>query len=790
MIFKSPHSDVDIPEIPLHQLVLKNCSRLGDKAAFIDAPTGRTVTYKQMAIYVDRMAAYLASTGFAKHDVLALYSPNVPEYPAVFLGTSAAGGTITTVNPLSSAEDLAHQLKATGAKKIVTIPPFMEKAAEAAKNAPTVNEIIVIGEAPGAISLCKVLQTDAKSPVIEFDVHQDVVALPFSSGTTGLPKGVMLTHYNLVANILQSMAIKTSDEVDVICSVLPFFHIYGMTVLVSTTMVVGATTVTLPQFDAEVYLKAMQDYKATETYVAPPLVLMLAKHPLVDKFDLKTLQLVYSGAAPLDAALAKACEDRLNCVVTQGYGMTEASPGTHSGYRNAEKNKAGSVGQLMPNTVCRIVDVDTKKDLESMQDGELFIKGPQIMKGYLNSLEQTRQMLDEDGWLHTGDIGRFDEDGFCYVVDRVKELIKYKGFQVAPAELEGLLLSHPAISDVAVVPVPDAEAGEIPMAFVVKKSEIAANELMDFVASKVTSYKRIRAIEFVETIPKSASGKILKRVLVDNLRLNQSLKSVGIERIEDRITIERRGKIMLIGLDRPHKLNAFDPAMFIGLAKALTAVDEDKEINCSVLFAHGDSFTAGIDIAASMSMFATGEAFLPEGCVDPWGVTGGRDRVKPLVMAVHGRCYTLAIELALATDCVIAADDTKFCQLEVSRGIMPFGGATLRLPLYAGWSNAMRYLLTGDEFDAHEAYRLNIVQEVVPLGKQLERAIAIAERIAAQAPLAVQATIASARQLERDGFSAAAKNMGPTVRKLLKSQDCAEGVRSFLEKRAPKFEGK
>jgi acyl-CoA synthetase (AMP-forming)/AMP-acid ligase II/enoyl-CoA hydratase/carnithine racemase len=790
MILKSPHPDVNIAEIPLHQLVLQNCARLGDKAAFIDAPSGRVVTYKQMAIYVDRVAAYLASTGFSKGDVLALYSPNLPEYPAVFLGTSAAGGTVTTVSPLSSAEDLAHQLKTTAAKKIVTIPQFMAKAQEAAKNAPTVDEIIVIGDAPGATSLSKILQSDAKTPSIEFDVRQDVVALPFSSGTTGLPKGVMLTHYNLVANILQSVVIKTSDENDIICSVLPFFHIYGMTVLVNTTMVVGATTVTLPQFDAEMYLKAMQDYKATETYVAPPLVLMLAKHPLVDKFDLSALKLVYSGAAPLDAALAKACEDRLDCVVTQGYGMTEASPGTHSGYRIPDKNKAGSVGQLLSNTLCRIVDVETKKDLDSMQDGEILLKGPQVMKGYLNSLEQTRQMLDEDGWLHTGDIGRYDDDGFFYVVDRVKELIKYKGFQVAPAELEGLLFSHPAVLDAAVVPSPDAEAGEIPIAFIVKKSPVTANELMDFVASKVTSYKRIRAVEFVDSIPKSASGKILRRVLVENLRTNHALKVKGLERIEDRITIERRGKIMLIGLDRPHKLNAFDPAMFAGLAKALTAADDDNEINCSVLFAHGDSFTAGIDLAASMPMFAAGDAFLPEGCVDPWGVTGGRDRLKPLVMAVHGRCYTLAIELALATDCVIAADDAKFSQLEVSRGIMPFGGATLRLPKYAGWGNAMRYLLTGDEFDAQEAYRLNIVQEVVPPGQQLERAIVIAERIAAQAPLAVQATIASARLAEREGFTIAAESMGPTVRKLIKSQDCAEGVRSFLEKRAPKFEGK
>jgi enoyl-CoA hydratase/carnithine racemase len=262
-----------------------------------------------------------------------------------------------------------------------------------------------------------------------------------------------------------------------------------------------------------------------------------------------------------------------------------------------------------------------------------------------------------------------------------------------------------------------------------------------------------------------------------------------VTRIEDRVTIERRGHVLLVGLDRPNKLNAFDPEMFRGLAKALTDVDDDPALRCTVLFAHGQAFTAGLDLSTAMPMFAQGQAFLPEGYVDPWGVTGGRERRKPLVMAVHGRCWTLGIELALAADIVVAAADARFSQMEVSRGIMAFGGATMRLPQVAGWGNAMRYLLTGDEFNAEVAFRLGIVQEVVPAEQALTKAVEIAERIAAQSPLGVQATLASARQAERDGFEQTAKALGPTIRGLMATNDCKEGVRSFLEKRAATFSG-
>ncbi|HEY9759375.1 MAG TPA: crotonase/enoyl-CoA hydratase family protein [Oculatellaceae cyanobacterium] len=788
MDFKSPHPPVEIPEISLSELILESCDKQGDKPAFICGLTGRTVTYKQMGDGIRSMAGALAKMGFGKGDVCAMYSPNLPEYAIAFNAIVHAGGAVTTMNPLSSSEDVAHQLKDTESKFLITCSPLLDKAKAAIKGT-SVKEIFVFDKSEGHTSVADLIASLEKDPKVKIDVHETTAALPYSSGTTGLPKGVMLTHSNLVSNIKQFLWLKNASESDVIMSVLPFFHIYGMTVIVNGMMVVGATAVTLPQFEVETYLKTLQDYKVTQTYVAPPLVLMLTKHPLVDKYDLSHLKLVYSGAAPLNADLSEACAQRLKCTVTQGYGLTEASPGICTGFTDASKNKAGTVGQLLPNTTVRIVDVSTQAPLEFGKEGELWIKGPQVMKGYFHNEAETAKMLDKDGWLHTGDVATIDEDGFVRVLERVKELIKYKGFQVAPAELEGLLLTHPAIADAAVIPSPDAEAGEVPMAFVVKRSAISDTEIMDFIAERVTSYKRIRAVEFVDAIPKSAAGKILRRELIERQRNKRAEQAAKVKRLEDRITLEKRGAVLLIGLDRPNKLNVFDIDMFKGLCLALTEMDDDDSVRCGVLFAHGPAFTAGLDLATALPVFARGEGFLPEGLVDPWGVTEGRVRRKPLVMAVHGRCWTLGIELALAADVVLAADNSRFCQMEVTRGIIPFGGATMRLPQSAGWGNAMRYLLTGDEFAAEEAQKMGIVQEIHPADSVLTAAVELANRIASQAPLAVQATLASARLAQSEGFEVAAKALRPAVNVLMNTNDCKEGVRSFMEKRPPSFAG-
>jgi acyl-CoA synthetase (AMP-forming)/AMP-acid ligase II len=325
----------------------------------------------------------------------------------------------------------------------------------------------------------------------------------------------MLTHRNLVANLVQGEAALGVEQGEVAVAVLPFFHIYGMQVLMNAVLYAGATSVTMPRFDLEEFLRIIQDHSVTKAYLVPPIVLALAKHPLVDNYDLSSLKSVFSGAAPLSAELALAASERVGCEVVQGYGLTETSPVTHATPKG--EFKPGSIGLALPNTECRVVDPVSGEDLGVDEDGEIWIRGPQVMKGYLNEPEATAAAIDEDGWLRTGDIGHFDSEGHWYIVDRLKELIKYKGFQVAPAELEGLLLTHPAVADAAVIPVADEEAGEVPKGFVVLKADSQATpqELMDFVAEHVAHYKKIRVLEIIDEIPKSASGKILRRVLKD-----------------------------------------------------------------------------------------------------------------------------------------------------------------------------------------------------------------------------------------------------------------------------------
>ncbi|MCL4295206.1 MAG: AMP-binding protein [Anaerolineae bacterium] len=517
MIFKSIYPGVIIPEVSLPEFVLHRAQELGDKPALIDGPSGRTLTYGQLAGAVSKAAAGLAARGFKKGEVFAIYSPNLPEYAVAFLAVAALGGINTTINPLYTAGELANQLNDCQAKFLLTIPPFMDKALEAAKEA-NIQEIFVFGEAEGATPFAALLQSGGQTPQVEIDPRRDLIVLPYSSGTTGLPKGVMLTHYNLVANICQFKDIETYGEADTLIGVLPFFHIYGMTVIMGAALHKGATVVTIPRFDLEQFLQIMQNYNVTWAYLVPPIVLALAKHPLVDKYDLSRLKSILSGAAPLGKDVTQACAARLNCLVRQGYGLTETSPVTHFTPPDLGRIKDGSIGPLVAATECQIVDYNTDAELGPNQEGELWIRGPQVMQGYLNHPQATQAAINPEGWFRTGDIGYADEDGYFYIVDRLKELIKYKGLQVAPAELEAVLLTHPAVADAAVIPSPDEEAGEVPKAFVVLRSEATPEELMAFAAEKVAPHKKIRLLEVIEQIPKSASGKILRRVLVERER--------------------------------------------------------------------------------------------------------------------------------------------------------------------------------------------------------------------------------------------------------------------------------
>jgi acyl-CoA synthetase (AMP-forming)/AMP-acid ligase II len=521
MIFRGPFPQVTIPEIPVTTFVLQNAKARGDKAALIGGPSGRTIKYSELADQISRVAASLWKRGFKKGEVFGILSPNLPEYAIVFHAVASLGGIVSPVNPLYTEQEIAHQLKDAGARFLVTVPYFLPKATAAAREA-DIEELFVFdaceGEVNGATPFSSLFDSDGDFPEASIDPREDLVALPYSSGTTGLAKGVMLTHYNLVANMCQMEGLDYFTENDTLICVLPLFHIYGLVVVLNMGLSQGSTIVTVPRFELEPFLQLVQDHGVTLAHLVPPIVIALSKNPVVADYDLSKLKTIFCGAAPLDEHLTRACMTRLDCDVRQGYGMTETSPVTHSSPADPEQVKFGSVGVPAPNTECKIVDLETGEVLTHNKEGEVCVRGPQIMKGYLNRPEATAATVDAEGWLHTGDIGYADSDGHFFIVDRAKELIKYKGFQVPPAELEALLLTHAAVADAAVIPCQDDEAGEIPKGFVVLKGDATAEELMDFVAERVAPHKKIRLLEFIDKIPKSPSGKILRRVLVQQER--------------------------------------------------------------------------------------------------------------------------------------------------------------------------------------------------------------------------------------------------------------------------------
>jgi acyl-CoA synthetase (AMP-forming)/AMP-acid ligase II len=513
IIHRSPLPDVRIPDVPVTEFALQEAARVPDRPAIVDGPTGRTYTYGQLAGAIAAFAGGLRARGLGPGDTIALMSPNIPEFAIVFHGAAVAGVAVSTINPTYTAEEVAFQLRDSNSTLLVTIAMFAETATQAAREA-GVQEVFIIGEPPEGLPAFTTLM-GAPIGQVEVDTGEQVVVLPYSSGTTGFPKGVMLTHRNLVSNLVQVEDALDVEDGEVVLAVLPFFHIYGMQVLMNFFLSRGATIVTVPRFDLEQVLGIIQEHRITRLFAVPPIILALAKHPLVDQYDLSSLKQVFSGAAPLGPELAQEAATRIDCEVVQGFGMTELSPVSH--VTRIGGFKPGTCGVTVPNTECRIVGVEDGTDQPVDGVGELWVRGPQVMKGYLNNPEATAMTIDADGWLHSGDVGFIDADGHLTIVDRVKELIKYKGFQVAPAELEALLLTHPAVADAAVIGVPDEEAGEHPRAFVVLKpgQQVTGEEITEFTAQHVATYKVVHDVVFTDTIPKSPSGKILRRMLRD-----------------------------------------------------------------------------------------------------------------------------------------------------------------------------------------------------------------------------------------------------------------------------------
>ncbi|MFM9136167.1 MAG: 4-coumarate--CoA ligase family protein [bacterium] len=514
IIYRSPLPDVEIPAVPVTEFILRRAGEVPDRPALVDGPSGRTYTYGVLAEMILRVAGGLAARGLGPGDTIALMAPNIPEYAVAFHGAAVAGVAVSTINPTYTVDEVRFQLEDSGACMLITIGLFVDTAKEAAEGT-GVREIVVIGEAPeGTIPVTDLIGEPLDQ--VDVDLEEHVVVLPYSSGTTGFPKGVMLTHRNLVANLVQIESGLAVEDDEVALAVLPFFHIYGMQVLMNGLLAQGITIVTVPRFDLEQVLGLIQEKQVTRFFAVPPIILALAKHPMVDQYDLSSLRQVFSGAAPLSAELALEAGNRIDCEVVQGYGMTEMSPVSH--LTPPGQFKPGTSGVTVPNAECRIVDPVTGEDQPVGGEGELWVRGPMVMKGYLNNPEATAATVDADGWLHTGDVAVIDEDGHVTIVDRVKELIKYKGFQVAPAELEALLLTHPAIGDAAVIGIPDEEAGEIPRAFIVVKpgQEVTAEEITEFTRDRVATYKVIHDVVFTDAIPKSPSGKILRRMLRDS----------------------------------------------------------------------------------------------------------------------------------------------------------------------------------------------------------------------------------------------------------------------------------
>jgi acyl-CoA synthetase (AMP-forming)/AMP-acid ligase II len=507
MVWTSTSEPIDTGGATLHESILATAEAMGDRVALVDGPSGAAVTYEALAARIERTAAGLAARGLRPGDVLALWAPNSPEWAIAALGAMAAGATVSGASSVATARELAAQAMDCEATIIATVPARLPVAREVAATA-GVREVVALGD----------VEADGPAPAVALDPARAVALLPYSSGTTGLPKGVMLTHANLVAAVGQARAALKLGPRDTIVAIAPFAHVMGFVITLSNVLSAGATAVTLPSFAFDAFVELIDRHRATVLVGPPPMMAGLAGHPAVDAHDLSCLELIVSGGAPVPAEIARAVGERLpGAVIRLGYGLTETAATATAPDRELAV-APGSVGRAMPGTELRVVDPESGADLGPGEAGELWARGPQTMAGYLHRPDATAAMIDAEGWLRTGDLVVVDEEGQVFIVDRLKELIKVNAFQVAPAELEAVLAAHPAVADAAVVGRPDAITGEAPVAAVVARDALDAQELMAWVAERVAPYKRIRAVRFVDAIPRTPAGKILRRALIEEER--------------------------------------------------------------------------------------------------------------------------------------------------------------------------------------------------------------------------------------------------------------------------------
>ncbi len=513
---------LDYPEIPLFGLLTRSAEKWPDSTAFSSGE--QRLSYEELDELTGRLAAGLHNLGIRTGDRVLLFLSNSLDFVISYYGILKAGGTVTTVNPLSRQAELRHQLSDTAASAIVTSSDFYPLVREV--KAGTTLKAIILTDAENekeTVPLKRLLESYSPSPPhIAIRPRDDVAAIVYTGGTTGLPKGVLLTHYNLVANAMQNTAWFGWSHQDIIIGLLPFYHSWGGCTCLNSPVYSGARVIIIPRFDAEELLRTIERERATVMYGAASMFTSLINSPAITRYDISSLRYVKSGAMPIPPEIRERWQRLTGVRMVLGYGLSEASPETHNS--PLQRIKAGTIGIPAIDTDARIVDEETGEvDLPTGQTGELLIRGPQVMKGYLNQPDDTREAL-RNGWLYTGDLAMMNEEGYFHVLDRKKETIKYKGYTIAPAEVEAILYEHPAVRECAVIGKPDMLAGEIPKAYVVVRAKhaVGAEELINFCAGKISPYKRIREVEFIDEIPKTAVGKMLRRVLRDRERANQS----------------------------------------------------------------------------------------------------------------------------------------------------------------------------------------------------------------------------------------------------------------------------